>query len=1224
MINNLDDLPTLASISMTPQKKYDVFISFRGVDTRSNFTSHLYNALKNSGIETYIDDRLVRGDEISSALMDAIDQSKFCAVVFSQNYAYSSWCLDELVCVEKKNLILLPIFYHVDPSDVRNQKKIYEDAFKKNTDRFPEDKIKEWRVALTTAANHSGWDASNFRLLDKLETTLLSLAQVFGDAEQKQIKNPRVEKWLDKLQDAVDDAVDLFEEIEYDALKVKVEVESEPNKSKVSKFFSNFNWTIQKTKIVMEKILERLDTFEKQRYKLDLRADVEKIQSQKPSSISSIDDSEFFGRDDDKKFLKEMMLSDEVVSEKICVIPIVGLGGIGKTTLAQAVYNDGEVKMHFELKAWVCVSDEFDVCKVTKIVLGALTRAACDDAEDLNVLLEDVQEILDKKKFLIVLDDVWNEEYNFWDTIRMLFKGGAQGSKIIVTTRSEKVARIVGTTGFHHLDVLKEESCIKLFVKIVSGNEEFTTTDSNLGRIGKELVNKCKGLPLAVKAVASLLRSTNVKEWKRIAESDILDLPGEKNILPALRLSYHYLPPHLKRCFVYFSLFPKDYTFGKEKLVSLWMVDNLLEHSSGNRTMEEVGYEYFDELRSRSFFQPANGTGDRFLIHDLMVDLANFVSQQKFVYMEKDKMYDIGLTRQIQHITFLPDYDFHETYKLISEATQLRTFMSLTCHDSTDLTLSSNTLHYDVLKDIMKLRRLRFLSLEGYKNVSKVIELVGELRHLRYLDLTRSSIKELPTSVCLLYNLQTLKLSYFWRLTKLPKNLHHLINLRHLYMSNCGFCTLPPLGQLPALLTLSIERCYGVKMVGVEFYGIISSSKSFPLLESLKFIGMILWKEWSLPKANIEAFPKLISLTIHKCWELRGDLPPLLPSLAKLDIRECWRLASSLPLMPTVRTVSINHCHGVKSCNSLQTFDNLEDLHLIYSFPMPHYFGNIDFLLTYNYKSLQNLYLYGISTSLKLLPLDIFPDIRNLRVRACRNLESFSVSKILISLSTLTIEGCHNFTLLPDSILPCLRQLVIRDCPKLESLPRSWLLFSLRELTILSCNKVIASRKNWNLQALPNLTRFCIGYYDSEDMESFLEPGSLPTSLTYLEIDHFDCLKTLDEKGFGELKSLKELKVYMCPQLQSLPVKGLPPFFEGLLQPSFERFVMYGCPLLKEKYWWKVSKCMRERGLYWEIVEYDWEICCIPQPQATMCRIEKRIGSMKTIFGRIVASLSLN
>ncbi|XP_062079285.1 disease resistance protein Roq1-like [Humulus lupulus] len=158
---------------LTSPKKYAVFISFRGEDTRKSFTSHLLKALINNRIETYVDEKLDRGKKISKELLNAIDNSKISVVVFSENYASSSWCLDELVhiiqCMKKETQMVLPVFYHVDPSDVRSQKRSYAVAFEKLTkESYNDATIQKWKDALTEAANLSGclirnfWNNDNF------------------------------------------------------------------------------------------------------------------------------------------------------------------------------------------------------------------------------------------------------------------------------------------------------------------------------------------------------------------------------------------------------------------------------------------------------------------------------------------------------------------------------------------------------------------------------------------------------------------------------------------------------------------------------------------------------------------------------------------------------------------------------------------------------------------------------------------------------------------------------------------------------------------------------------------------------------------------------------------------------------------------------------------------------------------------------------------------------
>lgn len=153
----------------SPQEKHEVFISFRGMATRKSFTSHLYAALTRLDIKSYIDKDLERGNEISSSLLQAIEDAKLSIVVFSENYAESRWCLDELAKIvecRRNGQIIVPIFYGIDPSSVRDQRGRHEEAFAKHEQRYSDDKEKtqRWRHALTEAANHSGWDYSNHSL----------------------------------------------------------------------------------------------------------------------------------------------------------------------------------------------------------------------------------------------------------------------------------------------------------------------------------------------------------------------------------------------------------------------------------------------------------------------------------------------------------------------------------------------------------------------------------------------------------------------------------------------------------------------------------------------------------------------------------------------------------------------------------------------------------------------------------------------------------------------------------------------------------------------------------------------------------------------------------------------------------------------------------------------------------------------------------------------------
>nr|XP_020189921.1 putative disease resistance protein RGA3 [Aegilops tauschii subsp. strangulata] len=386
--------------------------------------------------------------------------------------------------------------------------------------------------------------------------------------------------------------------------------------------------------------------------------------------------------------------SEEGTTANATVLAISGIGGVGKTTLARQVFNDERTKGHFDLKIWISVSDDFNVKRLTKeFIHSALENLMQSD--NLCSLQQTLTERIISLKFLLVLDDVWDDVYsnqdNRWHNFLEPLKSAKQGNRSIV--------------------------------------------NPELNPIGKKIIPQLKRCPLAAETLGRILKPMLDREhWDWVAGRELWELKQEKyDILPVLRLSYLYLPPHLRSCFLFCSMYPKGHRFVKDALVNSWIAAGLIESCKGGK-LESDGHRYFAEFLHRSLLHrdASSPASSVYVIHELMHDMAKLVSENE-CFVVKGEADLQKIPEDVRHLSIIGGGGLDETnLKMLCQYKKLR---SIVCHGVDSEIITPAAKHW--FEVLTKIRMLGFLSCK----LDYLPETIGNLKLLQYLSIGECTIE---------------------------------------------------------------------------------------------------------------------------------------------------------------------------------------------------------------------------------------------------------------------------------------------------------------------------------------------------------------------------------------------------------------------------------------------------------------------------------------------------
>ncbi|KAL0920591.1 hypothetical protein M5K25_009736 [Dendrobium thyrsiflorum] len=1084
-----------------------------------------------------------------------------------------------------------------------------------------------------------GWQTGMKKELERLRENHPKIQAVVFAANKAQIsdQNPALNKWIWQLRDAIDEANDVLDEFEY--MKHKQQLPKNTEETKKRKFTSFLFESARKILKVGERVLKidpNLRQLEEAVQKLDkVSADVtaflhlldsakqeqkeQEVDFYKTRETGSLPTNDLIGRGEAKEFVmlwlrkpsNEPRTTD--LYRNISLLSIVGHGGMGKTTLLQHVYEEDEMTKQFDLKMWICVSNNFDVKKVIADMLESLKKER-PRLETLKALQDSLQAETMSKKFLLVLDDIWESDEELdkkkWEKLLAPLAYGKIGSRVLVTTRMDSVAMMIATvikkkTEIFRLERLEEDQCLQLLNSHAFADVENPNDYKRLRSIAGEIVKKLLGSPLAAKVIGGVLNSSlDERHWTNVLNSGFISAElGQDVIFPILRLSYMFLPKHLQNCFAFCSIFEQDYRFHKDDLVKMWIALGFIQQPNDQEwTMEDIGGRYFDVLVKKSFFDKFDDFGGYYKMHDLIHELAQSVSIHECLRVEDGTKLPSIIPKTLRHLSVKTTNP-----NIMRKIGQFKYLHSLFLFYE-----ASNHQYTSPLIEIFKASRsLRLLHVSS-KCLKTIPEEIENLIHLRYLKIYGENLIMVPRSLSNLYHFQYIIYESEFEPSQpkvddfLPSDINNLSNLHYVKLPKNCISSICGIGKLKSLQELymfdlrdvsdyrigELENMNDLCKLGINCLENVEDAEeacSAKLCAKRRLTYLTLcWSNTDSRNIDLDENvldnlqpPKCLrNLSIKRYMGARfaiwmNKVNPIF-NLEKIQLTDCLECETLPPFgqLPFLKSLIIEKMPKVKWLES--KFNGNDKYH---AFPL------LEVLHITKLKALEDWFEAGVAAEDGCL----FPCLIELKLFSCRKLKE--LPSLPSKLKSLQIDGigwktlnfCSNSNPIP------LETLEVSHCPNITSLPLAdeiARLAALRSLCIINCPNLISLGRHREVETTNNCHLMLSYLFISDPSVLLMEPLRSIASLCMLTIEYNDELISFPneaEQWFLKVRSsLSVLRFVFLKSLESLPssleslsslmelyINDVPVLRElPNLPPSLKRLSIWGeChPELKERY----------------------------------------------------------